>query len=166
MSEEYKSIDIPEFFKYLNILQTIKNREDAELLVRNMEKLTDDDAQLDCLSRILRRMSYSKEYLNTEDNNNNNNNTDIGECPHCGKTWAINKNTQYTICGLTNTGFSWSGCGRDWCFKCGKKLCKIWNTHQLFNTLNRHHDIHCCKRAAQRHNQDYNKEYCRCDKVY
>ena len=105
MSEEYKSIDILEFLKYLNMLQTIKCREDAELLVRNIEKLTDDDAQLDCLSRILRRMSYSREYQITDDK-------ELGECPHCGKLWSHDKGVQYTVCGLTQSGFSWSGCRR------------------------------------------------------
>ena len=55
---------------------------------------------------------------------------------------VLNPDTDYAICGYneeTNEGYDWNGCGCDWCFKCGKILCKKWQANDLFiltNTYN------------------------------
>lgn len=49
-------------------------------------------------------------------------------CPWCGRVWAKNEACNWVCCGLTTTkeGFrKGEGCGQQWCFSCGKKLCGL-----------------------------------------
>ena len=86
------------------------------------------------------------------------------KCPHCGLECTVPENTHHTICGYENkiTGYNLIGCGCDWCFKCGKMLCKKWNTNQLFLDDNKHHDGICCRLHAEENNNNYEEEYCMC----
>lgn len=88
------------------------------------------------------------------------------KCPHkkCGHIISMDKNTQYIICGYTDPihGYDWNGCGRDWCFKCEKILCKSWEEHKLHIMMNRTHDIDCCKKHASRNSYRYPIDYCQC----
>lgn len=89
-------------------------------------------------------------------------------CPHCNRKFISNSNIDYVICGLEDekNGFNWDGCGKDWCFKCEKKLCKSWSTNKLFLNINRVHDNECCKKYAKEYNQNYINEYCQCKNNY
>jgi len=98
----------------------------------------------------------------------------IKSCPHCGEECIADKDTDYIICGFQNThkGFDWSGCGKDWCYKCEKMLCKEWRRDQLFVESNRIHDTKCCLEYANLLNEKYKDiimlgktypdDYCQC----
>jgi len=86
------------------------------------------------------------------------------KCPHCNHLMTMIADTTYVVCGYINetVGFDGSGCQRDWCFKCGKKLCKSWGENELYINKNREHDGKCCKMYAIFNNEDFEKEYCHC----
>lgn len=86
------------------------------------------------------------------------------ECPHCQHICIAEPKTKYIICGYSDTkkGFDLEGCGKDWCFKCGKILCKSWNENKLFNESNRTHNSICCKEHSILHNKIYPNDYCMC----
>ena len=46
----------------------------------------------------------------------------------------LHNNIEYVICGYINSnkGYDWNGCGKDWCAKCNKMLCKSWDLNQLW----------------------------------
>lgn len=83
------------------------------------------------------------------------------KCPHCYKLVESQIDTEYIICGYSEKGYNWEGCGNDWCFKCGKKLCKNWFTNELFNISNRYHDSKCCYKHSIKQNNNYD-DYCKC----
>ena len=86
------------------------------------------------------------------------------KCPHCGHYNICPENTTYTICGYADkkNGYDLKGCGKDWCFKCEKKLCKLWEKDSLFLQMNRQHNNECCKLHAEKNNEDYENDYCQC----
>lgn len=86
-------------------------------------------------------------------------------CPHCNRKYITNILCDYVICGFEDerNGFNWDGCGRDWCFKCEKKLCKSWASDKLFFNVNRYHDSECCKLHAKNKNNNYLTDYCHCN---
>lgn len=90
------------------------------------------------------------------------------KCPHCGNLCTAHKNSEYIICGYSDSqkGYDFQGCGRDWCFKCEKILCKIWNQDTLFLELNRNHNSHCCEEHAEKYNKKYPEDYCQCINQY
>lgn len=85
-------------------------------------------------------------------------------CPHCDNSCKGTIETAYIICGYDDhlNGFNWKGCGRDWCFVCGKKLCKQWNENELYTDEQRNHNKECCKRIAKKNNENYEENYCQC----
>jgi hypothetical protein len=89
-------------------------------------------------------------------------------CPHCDKECTINEKTDYIICGYqdTKSGFDWFGCGKDWCFECGKMLCKSWSGNDLCSEYNRLHDSKCCKEHALQNKCNYHDDYCQCMTKY
>jgi hypothetical protein len=49
---------------------------------------------------------------------------DICRCPHCDRLCVKDDACNYVVCGRTDTGFKIGyGCGKPFCFLCGKKLC-------------------------------------------
>jgi hypothetical protein len=58
---------------------------------------------------------------------------DAKQCPHC-KRWALKDNACNYIfaCGLTTEGIFivGGGCGKTWCWECGKKYCGQYYTLQ------------------------------------
>lgn len=89
-------------------------------------------------------------------------------CPHCGhKTSAVTGAT-HVVCGYTNetNGYDFVGCGKDWCFDCGKLLCKSWHNNHLYRPENRTHDNECCLEHAKATGKDYTKEFCQCQNDY
>lgn len=79
--------------------------------------------------------------------------TDAKQCPWCER-WALKDNACNYIfaCGL-QTGSSGfivgSGCGRSWCWECGKKFCSIYidsvSGIKLSNARESHNNI-CCQK--------------------
>jgi hypothetical protein len=84
------------------------------------------------------------------------------ECPHCSSEYVTSdKDKEYVVCGYED-GYDWRGCRKDWCFKCGKKLCKIWDIDNLYIMFNRYHNNKCCLNHAKKNGFDYEKDYCHC----
>jgi len=113
----------------------------------------------------LGRVKIMKPFVQSEKNNSG----EIIElvkknCPHCGNLCCAQHNSEYIICGYSDSqkGYDYHGCGRDWCFKCGKILCKSWNHDTLFLELNRYHNSGCCEEHADTHNKKYPEDYCQC----
>ena len=133
-------------------------------LISEIKTLTKDTAQLNTINRIIK---------NNHDKINNNQQYNIyrkkikRNCPHCNKVCVEYNDVPYIICGYSsNRGFDWKGCGNDWCFLCGKKLCKSWDADRLYNKTNRFHDSRCCKIHAFRTNSNYLTDYCQCGNYY
>lgn len=91
------------------------------------------------------------------------------QCPHCGKINKALVGTTYIVCGVDMSGkkqidsYNFMGsCFMDWCFVCGKKLCKHWYQNELFIEENRCHNEICCKAHAEKTNSDYYLDYCHC----
>lgn len=89
------------------------------------------------------------------------------KCPHCGQLNSAPINTTYIICGIDMMGIlpidnCSNACNCDWCFKCGKKLCKNWYLNELYITENRVHDNICCQLHAITNNNKYPDDYCHC----
>jgi hypothetical protein len=89
-------------------------------------------------------------------------------CPHCGYTKTTGKEENYVICGydVNINGLDPKGCGRDWCFTCGKLLCKEWPEHSLFLEGNRYHNKRCCYKHSVENKKDYANDYCQCSNNY
>jgi hypothetical protein len=85
-------------------------------------------------------------------------------CPHCSRECKNDINVEYTICGYNDphVGYDLQGCTKDWCFKCGKMLCKSWGSDELFLPMNRYHNSECCKIHAKENSKQYLEEYCQC----
>lgn len=151
------SMDFDRFITYLNILDQIEYNNDASILIQDLELVYDDPSQIHTLKRIISKKIYSEPI-------NNKSYYFQAQCPHCGRKNTGTSKTDYIVCGYTSKGYDWKGCGRDWCFKCGKKLCKNWNFDHLYNKLNRIHDNKCCKVYAERIGDIYPDDYCQCNR--
>jgi hypothetical protein len=91
----------------------------------------------------------------------------VKECPHCSKPYIGNESITHVVCGYNNShqGFDWEGCTKDWCFTCGKKLCKSWIEDKLYLEINRIHNFECCKKQAVSNCESYDN-YCQCNNKY
>lgn len=85
-------------------------------------------------------------------------------CPHCGQ-WALKDDACSYIfaCGLSTDGkfYSGIGCGRPWCWECGKRYCSQYidvSTGAVISPRTSHDDK-CCREEAERLGIDYS-EYC------
>ena len=89
-------------------------------------------------------------------------------CPHCGNLCIAPHDSEYIICGYSDSqkGYDFHGCGKDWCFKCGKILCKVWDRDTLFLELHRFHNNNCCEDHAEKYNKKYPEDYCQCINQY
>jgi hypothetical protein len=89
------------------------------------------------------------------------------ECPHCGEIYNGAPTTTHVICGYSDNrnGYNWSGCQRDWCFSCEKKLCKSWHDNKLWLEPNKIHNSDCCKQSCSKNTENYNN-YCQCNNKY
>ncbi len=152
-------IDEIEFFVYIKLLEGLKYRDDAQPIMDEIVKITDDKAQINTLYRLIKRKPYNSDNLNKSRNDDY---FVVKNCPHCGNEYKGYTNQEYVICGYTSQGFDWFGCGYDWCFQCSKRLCKCWDSDQLFNRENRYHNNKCCKINAYKMGYNYTSEYCHC----
>lgn len=153
-------ISVDRFYYYLNILSTTENTSDLEDIVEEILSLTKDKAQINTVKRIFAQKGYIVDLT-----------TELTEkidrcCPHCNNKYTDYEDVTYTICGYSNRGYDWKGCGCDWCFSCGKKLCKRWDNNELYNKLNRFHDRRCCKLHALTTESVYPDDYCQCNSFY
>jgi ribosomal protein L32 len=73
------------------------------------------------------------------------------QCPWCGR-YALKDNACAFVfaCGLDVSGFVvGAGCGRSWCWKCGKKFCGRYmdaETGRKLPDARESHDSDCCRR--------------------
>jgi hypothetical protein len=88
----------------------------------------------------------------------------VKKCPHCGKEWKLPLSTIYTVCGVDPNGKQpiGDGCLKDWCYLCGKRLCKRWDIDKLYELQNREHNDFCCREHASKNKLDYEENYCHC----
>jgi hypothetical protein len=91
-----------------------------------------------------------------------------GICPHCQKKNKAPFGTEYIVCGVDPEGLlpindNDGSCLNDWCFDCGKKLCKNWDRDNLYDERNRMHDQLCCKKHAKINHFNYPLDYCQCE---
>jgi hypothetical protein len=151
---DYK-MELDKFKIYLDVLELVYYYNDAEKIMQDIENNITDQTQLNTFRKLIKDKPIRTE--NYKESNITNKN-----CPHCDKKYYGSYISPYMICGYNAKGFDWKGCGRDWCFKCGKKLCKSWNNDFLFNKQNRLHDSKCCKNYASKMDLDYQTEFCHC----
>ena len=143
------------------VLQT-ESRDDALTLKNSLTSRSNDAIYNRTLDKIVSRKRNNRASRNTIYNAP----TKLisKECPHCGETMRMPEGTTYVICGYPDTqrGYDWRGCCEDWCFSCGKMLCKTWDKDDLNVEGNRHHDDVCCKAHAKRNGHAYPEDYCHC----
>lgn len=148
-----KSINIDDFCRYLNILEK-QDIDKQRSIISEIIKDTSDEAQLNTFNRILKIKKW-KNYKDTAKIRK--------RCPRCNYATIASEDTEYVICGyVENKGYDRKGCGYDWCFKCGKKLCKFWELNNLFDKYNRFHNSKCCKSYAYHTDDIYPDNFCQC----
>jgi len=140
-----------------------ESKDDGKIIFEKMEKLTNDDVMKSVMTKLLNKKKNKKYKFFNEFAK-----VITKKCPHCNNQLTSRYGTDYVICGYQNTtnGYDWIGCGKDWCFQCGKMLCKKWETHKLHCESNRSHDEKCCSQHANEHGKKYLTEYCYCRTKY
>jgi len=144
------------FINLIDEINKISNKEDALNYVKTMGDMF-DGAQTNTIIRIINNKP-SKQKINKRELNV----FTTKKCPHCGTNKTASLFTSYVICGYSDTGLENNGCYHDWCFKCGKKLCKEWIKDGLHVEINRKHDGSCCKLHAKENGSNYLNDYCQC----
>ena len=149
-----------------NFLNDIINSESKDEAYEIIDRIQNDNKDL-IFKMSMIRLANSKNYFSNTPNENIEDNMITKKCPHrnCNKVTKLNKNTTYVICGYCDSkkGYDWNGCGNDWCFQCGKLLCKNWQKDKLFVEHHRIHNEECCKNHAEKYNYQYPYDYCRCN---
>ena len=179
-----KVLDFRTIAHTLNELNEVEYREDIDEFIDKNLKNNIDNIQLNSILRLSKVKTIKtnkivnepkKIKLNSVLSDINdasskifevNNNISIHKsCPHCNLSLDIPKDSIYVICGYLNTkkGFDWLGCGKDWCGKCNKMLCKSWEQDNLTEDKNRIHTVDCCRKYAKKNKIDP-KLFCSCDK--
>jgi hypothetical protein len=85
---------------------------------------------------------------------------DAKQCPWCSRWCLKDEACNYIFaCGLISTGeFKiGSGCGRSWCWHCGKKFCSKHYDEILGIKISKriHHDKNCCRSEKDFKESDY-----------
>jgi len=150
-----KKMDLEKFIIYSNVLELVYYYDDAEKIINDIEINIKDIPQLNSFKRIIKNKPH-KQLLEKD------NIIITKNCPHCNRKNYGFISTPYVICGYNTKGYDWKGCGKDWCLKCGKKLCKNWSNDYLFNYLNRYHDSKCCKNYSSKFECKYPDDFCGC----
>lgn len=158
-----ESMDLSTKLYSITSLIESNNINNSDTIINNIKSKTNDKILLHVLKRLYSNCKKSNRNI---ESNNNDNTTIVKNCPHCNMTYTrrSSANTTYLICGYTDTkrGYDMKGCGKDWCFKCGKKLCKSWENDHLYLESNRKHDTECCFKKSIMCDEDHNTEYCHC----
>lgn len=166
-------LDFKTMKSIIETLDDIKYKDEADKIINEYMESTIDPVQLKTLlritkSKILRPLCNSNNYNYNDIYHISKNNVEpeliTKSCPHCNRYCIAPIDTEYIICGYNNTktGYDLVGCGKDWCFKCGKILCKKWDLHKLFLEINKSHNDECCKQHAKNNNKIYPDNYCQC----
>ena len=85
---------------------------------------------------------------------------DAKQCPWCQR-WCLKDSACNYIfaCGLDTNGTFYikSGCGRSWCWECGKKFCSQYSDPETGNKLPTAKETHdqCCLSEAGFKKEDY-----------
>lgn len=159
------NLSLREFSSLINEISNLDYKEDIEKICDDiLSKRYLDEIQKSSINRIISLK------INKPKNNVDNNiqvvklNIIKKNCPHCNNTCYADQNSEYVICGYTNPirGYDMTGCGRDWCFKCEKILCKNWEKNSLYMETNRCHGIDCCKNHSIEFKKNWPEDYCQC----
>lgn len=170
-------LDMRTMMSVIELLDRVQYKDEAEEIVERYTKKTTDVVQLKALKKLIKnKLIRPTNKLKNYDIQNyigiieNMENIDIitKPCPHCSHECESFINSNYVICGCTDfhKGWDWVGCKKDWCFSCGKMLCKSWEPNQLYVELNRYHDNECCRTHAKNNNKKYPDDYCQCHNKY
>lgn len=168
LKKQDKCFDYITMKSILKEIEEIQFRDDAQIYANNFIEKTDDIVQIKTITRLINNKSPKPQEIYRLDWKDQYNIGDYVEqkiekkCPHCNHINRARKSTGYIICGYGDNGYDWEGCGKDWCFKCNKILCKTWDIDMLFIEKNRIHDNECCKRHAVIHNMKWPENYCHC----
>ena len=87
--------------------------------------------------------------------------SDAKTCPWCQRWCLKDAACNYIFsCGLETAGTFriGSGCGKSWCWECGKKFCGQYNdpaTGKKLVSAKEHHDGNCCRSSAGFKQEDY-----------
>jgi len=140
-----------------------ESKDDGKLIIEKIENRTYDDVMKRVMNKLLNKKKNKKYKLNNEFTK-----LYTKKCPHCNHLMTMRSGIEYVVCGYPNTniGYDWTGCGKDWCFQCGKMLCKRWELHKLHSESNRTHDDKCCEKHAIENEKNYIIDYCHCNTVY
>lgn len=157
-NDPIKSMKYEKLKIYLDIFDTVEYYDDAIKILEDIETNCNDVAQINTFKRIIKNKP-SKQCIENDKNV-------VKKCPHCNYGNIGPQNSIYKICGYNDKGYDWIGCGKDWCFRCGKRLCKSWTNNMLFNISNRCHDSKCCKNYALKHNLIYPNDFCMCHSFF
>jgi len=149
--------------KYINELIECKNNAEIYLLLHKLINLTNDPAQIKTFTRVANYNSNSKSKYSLLSSDIVLKKLLTKLCPHCYHEHSASSNTVYVICGYNGLTYDGKGCGCDWCFKCGKMLCKNWTKNNLHIPSNRFHDFKCCKSHSLINNKSYPLSYCDCN---
>lgn len=144
-------------FSILKYLSTIKYRDEAEKYIKRYSDYQNDPIQKQLLTNIIQNKKYDNSYIDISKISK--------ECPHCGHLNYAPLDTTYIVCGVDpigETAINVDGCLNDWCFSCGKRLCKNWCINELNNLNNRIHNKECCAKHALENNLKYPDDYCIC----
>lgn len=162
-----KNIDYILMREIIRDLNNYKYREEAYAHIPQIMIKTNNLAQIKTFTRIANSKPLKPQHISVKELKNNSQSNVFKLCPHCGHSCQAPKFTEYIICGYRdNGGYDWEGCGKDWCFKCGKILCKSWDNDMLFIEENRSHDMECCKQHSVANNKKYPEEYCQCSNQF
>jgi hypothetical protein len=153
-----------DFKSYIDYASRIVDPQQAHELITEIYNITEDPAQVNTMLRILKnKIPFSDiSFIQLKDQYAQ----EISKkCPHCHTIRVDFADTDYVICGYGDfkRGYDWKGCGRDWCFQCGKRLCKTWNKNKLNIQFNQSHDDRCCKNLALMKGLNYESEFCNCN---
>jgi len=155
LSDDYNH-NVLGFNELINCLTLLTQQKENTNIVSKMLLRTNDRAQINTIQRILRKYPIYNNHKKITKN-----------CPHCGYERTDFDNTNYVICGYDdNLVYDYHGCKNDWCFKCGKKLCKSFDNDQLCVICNRKHDEDCCRICAEKNGFNYQEDYCQCQNLF
>jgi hypothetical protein len=162
-----RALDYENMKKYIKDIASFKYKEDAYELISHILLQTSDIAQVKTFTRIADMKPNKPQYISMRElKQRNKENYITKKCPHCGYKCFMSKDTVYIVCGYNESGYDWEGCGKDWCFRCGKMLCKNWEIDQLYLPTNRFHDPKCCKKHSLLYGYKYPEDYCRCNNAF
>ncbi len=158
-TEHMSDID---FIEFIDKISKERYREDIYNMLESNKHYT--NIQKNCIDRIVKNKPTRK--YDVDEANTKQICREEKNCPHCGHNNISYKDNIYYICGYTNKGYDLEGCGNDWCFSCGKRLCKNWINNDLFMISNRFHNNRCCKKYAEDNNLDYDNDFCHCSNSF